>query len=275
MQIMTTRYAILLLVMTAAAALVQPAGADTIVLHSGEKFTSQMVWEEGQKIRFNMQGLLVSVHKSEIAAVLDEDGAPRFFGAATPAEPVSAPAQTAPPKVDDAAPAAPPAQPQQASAGASDQNQTPPPSRPDDAPPRISGTGLKGILWQMQPEKIGELVFSKSDPDYGGIDYYYRPDDPMQLDQARLDGVNYGFWRNRLYAIVFWVQGPPGYRELKEVIFKHYGTGTRSATGMERYIWRCEDTDRMLEFDKSLNTGFFWMRSRALDQQIKALYPHE
>ena len=50
-------------------------------------------------------------------------------------------------------------------------------------------------------------------------------------------------------------------------------SGQPSASGQERYVWEDSDTDRLLEFDKQLNTGIFWMRSRRLDVEIKRLYP--
>ncbi len=72
---------------------------------------------------------------------------------------------------------------------------------------------------------------------------------------------------------MIWVDGNPGYARLQQAVLDRYGPGTKNETGLERYIWRDNTTDRMLEFDEKLNTGIFWMRSKNLDQQIKRFYP--
>jgi hypothetical protein len=92
------------------------------------------------------------------------------------------------------------------------------------------------------------------------------------LGPAVLDGRIYGFWRNRLYTITMWVEGPPAYRRLREAVFERYGPGRQNSDGRERFVWADPTTDRMLEYDEQLNTGLFWMRSRALDDEIKQLY---
>jgi hypothetical protein len=107
---------------------------------------------------------------------------------------------------------------------------------------------------------------------YGGIDQYYRENDTMNLGQAVLDGKVYGFWRNSLYMVTMWVEGPPAYKRLRKAVFDHYGRGIKNSDGLERYIWDDPATDRMLEYDEQLNTGLFWMRSRSLHHKIKNLY---
>ena len=236
--------------------------ADTILLKSGEKFTSDKVWEENEAIRFNMHGLIVKVNKQDVASIVhDEEGGTHSsppLSARQPAPPVADP--TLPPY--DAQPVPDPAS----------SMKPPPPARPEKHPATqtaTGGTGLKGLSWQMAPEQIPGLVPIETNYDAEGIDHYIRPGEALRLGNARLDGIVYGFRKKRLYSIMYWVAGPRGYAALKQVVNDHYGSGTKSERGLERYIWRSTDTDRMLEFDKKLNTGIFWMRSRTLDDQLK------
>jgi hypothetical protein len=255
------------------------AEAETIILNSGEKFTSANVWEEDGKIRFNMNGLIVRVDKKDVAAVIRDDGTP-----------ILAP-QPLPPPVMDGRKASDPGQPQLKPEIDSTpiQPQPDPTQRPEtprstarrpstsDALPsatkQVRGIGHKDLAWKMRPGDIPGLVKMETDQASGDIDQYYRPAEPLALHQARLDGIIYGFWRNRLYSIMYWVDGPRGYAALKKAVVADFGSGTRSSSGLERYIWRSPDTDRMLEFDNKLNTGIFWMRSRELDSQMKQLSP--
>ena len=248
-----------------------PVLGDTIVLNTGETFVSSQVWEQGDKIRFNMHGLIVNVNKADVEQVISDQNLQPASDDATAAAPqMNPPVNGMPettdhhsePVVDTAVqnnnPDAKPSQPQQ---------------RAPVASRSVNGTGLQGLHWNASPESISGLVKIKTDPVYGGLDQYHRPDESLNLGGARLDGMVYGFWRDRLYSIMFWVDGRPGYRSLAETVRSYYGNGTPSTTGLERYIWQDRDTDRMLEFDTQLNAGIFWMRSRELDHQIKQIYP--
>ncbi|MCP4745312.1 MAG: hypothetical protein GY874_04095 [Desulfobacteraceae bacterium] len=255
--------------------------ADTIVLKTGERFTSDKIWEENGKIRFNMNGLIIKIDKSEVDAIIVKDAQPlQRPSSNNRSAPIDRQIMRKSEKKTVLAP----------ESGQSPETVTHEKKSSEDksesflkffaprkeaepenisAPVKsIAGTGLKDLTWQMPPEQIPGLVFIKKDSDYQGIDQYHRPDDPLSLGRARLDGIVYGFWRNKLFSIMFWTEGPYAYRLLKKSVFDHYGQGVQANSGEERYIWRSQDTDRMLQFDSKLNTGFFWMRSRILDDQI-------
>jgi hypothetical protein len=244
--------------------------ADEVVLTTGERFTSSKVWKEDGKIRFNMHGLVVSVNPSDVAAIIGDDNA-RQSTDAPPLAPQPAPAPpegSLPPAAAPDRPSPDPAPPPAHNPLPAWKDQPPPPSK-------HNGIGLNGVTWLMTPSDITGLEKMVQDPAYGGIDQYWRPQEPMQLGPALLDGKVYGFWRNRLYTITMWAEGRIGYARLRDAVFDHYGPGRKNSTGLERYVWIDLTTDRMLEFDTERNTGFFWMRSRELDTQIKKLYPDE
>jgi hypothetical protein len=45
-----------------------------VVMTTGERFVTSEVWEEDGKIRFNMQGLMVSVKNDEVAGIIRSQG---------------------------------------------------------------------------------------------------------------------------------------------------------------------------------------------------------
>ncbi len=51
-------------------ALPVPAAADVLVMHSGERFNASRLWEEKNAIRFDMNGLIVRVDKSEVDEII-------------------------------------------------------------------------------------------------------------------------------------------------------------------------------------------------------------
>jgi hypothetical protein len=250
-----------------------PGTADTLILHSGEEFNTKQIWEEGDIIRFSMHGLKVSVQKKDVKEIIRDAG-----GQAAPAL-VDADIQTVPYVVDAEKPFG---EPHPSWKQPVDNNTLKKVSIPPSTPPAgpsmpmtrsVIGTGLNGLFWKAPPNSIAGLVKIATEPSYGGIDQYQRPWDDPRMGQTQLDGMIYGFWRDQLYIIMMWVEGRPRYQRLKETVNVYFGTGRQSASGIERYIWRDNDTDRLLEFDEKLNTGIFWMRSKSLDILVKRMYP--
>jgi hypothetical protein len=235
--------------------------ADEVVMITGEHFTTSKVWEEDGKIRFNMHGLAVSVNKSDVASIMVTGGS---TSQAPHREPSPSPA------------------PQQKHASQKElvtAKVSPPPSphspvKKIKPKANIQGIGFNGISWHMRPTELPGIEKIKTEEAYGGIDQYWRPDGSMTLGDVLLDGLVFGFWQNRLYSIMLWVDGKSGYDGLQRVVLDRYGTGKKSKTVENRYVW-VEDktTDRLLEFDKERNIGVFWMRSRDLDTHIKRIYP--
>lgn len=247
--------------------------ADEIIMITGETFSSPKVWKEDGNIRFSLHGLIVSVEESEVAQIIRTQDSPR--PTRKPAQPQhQAPASLLPPQTPE---------PTIHTKPVMRKPETSPrpvtPSRRKNQnnamkPSADVGIGLKGLYWHLEPSDLPDLKKVETDPMYGGIDQYYRENETMKLGAAVLDGKIYGFWRNRLYMITMWVEGPPAYKRLRKAVFKRYGRGRQNSDGLERYTWEGPTTDRLLEFDEQLNTGLFWMRSRALDDEIKQLYEH-
>ena len=240
---------------------VRGVAADVVILTSGDRFTSSKVWEKDDQILFDMQGLIIKVNKKEVAAVIRGDNPTGPMAALSP--PMSEGPSVPPPALDPR-PADKPAL----------SRATPDPAGQDRRRrPKMNGIGFNGLTWKMQPGDIAGIAKLGTDPSYGGIDQYWRPTGNLTLGDVLLDGLVFGFWKNRLYTIMVWVDGKPAYTRLKLAVFDRYGSGRKNDKGLERFIWLDDTTDRMLEFDQQRNTGIFWMRSRDLDLQIKQLYP--
>lgn len=250
--------------------------ATEVVLTTGERFTSSKVWQSTDKIKFNMHGLVVTVDKSDVATIIADDGTHQRMAAPAPQyDPAPTSDHVPARKTKKTTPPLTPAEKQQKTASRTAPHNTQPKSKkpPAPGPGKIDGIGHGGIDWLMTPAQISGLELIGKDPDDDSIDQYWRPGEQMQLGQAMLDGIIYGFWKNRLYSIMMWVDGPPGFERLRNAVFHRYGQGRKSSKVNDRYLWISRHSDRMLEFDHQRNTGFFWMRSRKLDARMKALPP--
>lgn len=259
--------------------------ADELIMTTGERFTSEQIWEEGDKIKFNMQGIVVSVKKSDIAQIIKENKA------SDPVLPNTINAMPSPAQVprNDTTPARNlDIRPTPTDPTAS---QNPPYTRlhsdrvPNSsinrtrrantnfAKSEVHGTGIDGFTWRMPIKQLSGMEKVETDPAFGGIDQYYRVDHPLKFAGVALDGMVYGFWENQLYSIMMWTEGRISYTQLKRGLFSVYGRGIQRKPEVERFVWDEQDTQRMLEFDDKLKTGIFIMRSSELDEVIKKRYP--
>lgn len=240
-----------------------------VVMTTGERFVSSKVWEEDGKIRFNMQGLVVSVNQEQVAAILRDDG--------ERPSPVDNHKPGPSPEVDARPPPSP-------APSLSNQSVAPTPMTPKNpmppsghsstfTPPVFDDIGLNGLVWRMPSEQIPGLEKIETDPAFGGIDQHWRPDQPLVFEEALLDGLVFGFWHNQLYSIVMWAEGRIGYNRLRNTVFDRFGRGRQSSPNVDRYVWAGPETQRMLEFDEDTKTGLFIMRSSALHAQIRQRYP--
>jgi hypothetical protein len=273
------------LVLCALALLTPPsAWADWVVLKSGEKFQTDRSWSEDGRLKFRLNGLVVSVPKNDVAKVI----APNT---ASP-EPAAAPITTSVNNTPTAslnrelrlqgALQLPPPQPQlrpqktstktrrSTSASNAVQNRKSGPSSGQPTTPPSRGV-FRELAWGMRPSSIPGLLLSKTDPEYGGVDEFYHPDEVLQLGPAPITGIVYGFWQNRLYTITVWADGRPSYEKLRRWVLDTYGPGHQSNKSVERRVWYDNGSDRLLEFDETLNTGIFWLRSEKLHARIKQM----
>ncbi len=251
--------------------------ADELVLKSGERFSSDRIWEEDGKIRFNMHGLLVSVAKEEVVSIVREkDVLDRERGTGTAPRPKTTGIEEnnasfrMPHSADDIESRE--QAPYNGRRPLTERNHRTFSHRDQSA---ALGTGLENITWRMKPGAIQGLEKIKTDPIFGGIDQYWRPEHPLSISGAPLDGLVYGFWEDQLYSIVMWADGSIGFHRLRDALFTKYGPGTQNRVGVERYVWLEKETQRMLEYDTHLNTAIFVMRSAELDHHLKKKYPAE
>jgi hypothetical protein len=285
----------LLAALGVAAAAAASARGEWVILTSGEKFQTDRSWQEEGRRKFRLNGLLVSVPESDVARVIVPGTTP-----ADPAvqqrsnQPAPAAEKVAAPPTDALRPSRqerlrnalnlPPPKPE---SGASTRHASTPTASPapgktpaprvDDPPAAPSPQPSRGVpvfrdlAWGMRPSSMPGLLLSQTDPAYGGVDEFFYPDEDLKLGGAPLNGIVYGFWQNRLYTITIWTDGRPSYEKLREWVVDTYGPGNQRQEEVERRVWYGEGSDRLLEFDETLNTGIFWMRSAKLHARIEQL----
>jgi hypothetical protein len=290
----------LLAVFTAEMSAPVVARGEWIILNSGEKFQTDRSWQEDGRLKFRLNGLVVSVPENDVAQVVTSETTPErpvLEGQTSPSNRqmnamasdtlqskrkerlqtalrlplpdqkflhkerrLPVPPDTVTRQQRHSEP------PDNAVAEKTTASPETPPSAPAVTPP--SRTVFRNLAWGMHPSSMPGLVFSQTKPAYGGVDEFFFPDENLKLGDAPLNGIVYGFWHKRLYTITIWTDGRPSYEKLRGWVIATYGPGHQRKKDVERQVWYGKGTDQMLEFDETLNTGIFWLRSHALHDRI-------
>ena len=221
-----------------------PVDADMVILKSGEMFQTQRAWKENGVVKYYKNGRVIRVDESEVE---------RLIHSPAPVEDKPPPAHRPP--------ADPPPPPDAPAAG-----QPLPLPAGDDS-------GYLDLRWGQPPSQFEGLARVGTDPAYGGVQQYTQNHGKKRFGRASVDDVIYGFWQGGLYTITVWASNFLDFRELKAEAFRRFGQGRQNREDMEKYIWTDRVSDRMLTYDFDSDTGFLWMRSRALHEKVKASYP--
>lgn len=248
---------------------------DEVVMTTGERFSSDKVWTEGDQIRFNMQGLVVSVNKSDVAQIIrnkTQGERPTTNEKSRP--PMNGLSGHSKDRDFERPEQYPVRNPTPATGLSGKRSFSHPGQRPaPGGSSKDQGIGIRQIAWQLAPDQIPGLKKVATDPAFGGIEQYWQPEQALVFGNAPLDGLVYGFWKDKLYSIMMWADGRIGYNRLRKAVFSRFGLGSQVSPEVERYTWDEKVTQRMLEFDAKRNTGIFVMRCTALDEIIKQRYP--
>ncbi len=220
--------------------------ADMVILKSGEMFQTQRAWEENGAVNYYKNGQVVRV---------DKDAVERLIHSPAPVKDQSP--MPHPPVADRFAPPAGPAVGQP----------LPSPLPSDDA------VGYLELIWGQPLSQADGLTPVGTDPAYGGVRTYTKKQRKQRFGRASVDNIVYGFWRGGLYTITVWTSNFLDFRDLKAEAFRRFGEGLQNREDVEKYHWVDKKTDRLLSYDYDSDTGFLWMRSRALHGKVRACYP--
>jgi hypothetical protein len=221
------------------------ANADMVILQSGELFQTRKAWTENGTVFFYQGSRIVQVKESEVERLIVN------------------------PRVDDSNNASEfrpiPAQPQATSPAASHSLDSPPPMTDADA-------GFLDLKWGMPVSQVDGAEPEGSDPSYGGV-ALYSLHNRERFGRAHVDRILLGFWRDSLYTITVWTANFLDFRDLKAEAFRRFGEGIQNHPDVERFHWVEDFDDRLLSYDFDSDTGYLWMRSTVVHQQVMANYP--
>ena len=233
--------------------------ADTVILKTGEAIEIEKCWEQGDKIFFNLHGLVLSVEKKNVQQIkrakVDQNDSSQNSNKKK---------AILSKKHNEA---------KRKNVLRNGKIQKPlssrSPSAYNEALKPLHFNGFRDLRWGQKAPSVEGLQKIDTQPDMDGIIEYFRPDDVLKIAEADLISIVYSFWYEKLYTVTIWAEGRDNYFALREEVFRQFGKGQKSDDHHERYIWSEEKTDRMLEYIEDGEFGLLWLRSKVLDRQRK------
>lgn len=103
-----------------------------------------------------------------------------------------------------------------------------------------------------------------------GTQIYVRPDEALAIGDARLDGVTYGFFQERLYFVAIFTSGRRNAQAVLNSFQAAYGPGAAVAGEAVEFVW--QGSRVMLHFrqDPATGVGMAAITSLEMDAQVKS-----
>jgi hypothetical protein len=259
--IMNTRTYLL----TAAVCLIilSPPTAFGEVLHlkNGKLLHVEKAWQDSDEVWFVFQGMKASIPRNKVSDITSEAGNPPKPGAPEDQRRADNNGDSPSPAVQ-ALP-----------------NRPMPASKTDSAVQEPTGAAKKTLVlrpdgfddlkWGVRVDSVTGLEIRSDDPDLPEVTEYVRPQDPLKIGEAALASVVYAFWRDQLYTVTLWAQGPANFEMLRNRVFEEFGVGIQTGRSNQKYLWSDETTDMMLTYSDESQQGMLWMRCKKLDRKFK------
>jgi len=121
--------------------------------------------------------------------------------------------------------------------------------------------GFRGIKWGQDISTVNGLVYVATDPAYGGVALYMREGDELKMGSAKLEGIFYGFWKDKFSNVRIAISGDTNWSNFKTIVFEKFGEGYQNNKSIEDYYWWGEDTWMILRYDEFSKNGAFLMAS--------------
>ena len=229
------------------------ARADTLVLKNGRELKVEKTWQDGEQIGFVFHGMNVSIPQNKVIRIeTDSKNQSKGFSK----------------NVDSRS---------QRVVARAQLNQTP--QRASTSRQAVSPTKLQRVLrndgfgdltWGVEVSKVDGLEKKRVTGGFDGVIEYVRSQEILEIGDAALSSIIYGFWRDRLYMVTIWTKGYSNFTALRNAVFREFGQGHRNNPARERYLWSDMLSDIMLEYIQEGRYGMLWLRSKEMDRQCRS-----
>lgn len=129
--------------------------------------------------------------------------------------------------------------------------------------------GFRDIKWETNLKILPGMRHVGAHLSYKGVEKYVKPGDDLTIGGAKLEKIEYLFWREKFFAVEIHTKGFSKFDILKKVVFEKFGRGDQPNKSLERYIWKGSKTGMRLVYSKFFEKGILFIYSLKLDKEAK------
>ena len=120
--------------------------------------------------------------------------------------------------------------------------------------------GFRGITWGTPLSKLTGMVVAD---DSGQVKYYHRTGDPLNLGEAKLKRISYGFYQGQFYSVLMEFEGGANFEKAKTHLLATYGEAARIGSAGTSYMWGTADGASInLKYSKDTRQGYVFFFNR-------------
>jgi hypothetical protein len=116
--------------------------------------------------------------------------------------------------------------------------------------------GFRGIKWGEPFDNYsGSMNKIRFDDSYGGITFYARNDDNLNIGSGVVDNIEYGFWQGTFFVAVIYTSGFTNWQGVHNSLVEKFGYPYQSNKYIRNYNWWGEKTWIMSEYNDIIEKG--------------------
>lgn len=120
--------------------------------------------------------------------------------------------------------------------------------------------GFRDITWGTPLSKLTGMVVADNS---GQVKYYRRTGDPLNLGEAELKRISYGFYKGKFYSVLIEFEGEANFEKAKTHLLTTYGETARIGSGGTSYMWGTADGASVnLKYSEITQQGYVFFFNR-------------
>lgn len=107
--------------------------------------------------------------------------------------------------------------------------------------------------WGVNVNQLSDMEVA--DPG-GSMSMYTKKNDVMQVGEADIVSLYYGFYNDRFYSVYITFKNPDNYSKIKDALVQEYGDPDKTNLDREKYTWDTEGNIAIsLDYNQRHQTG--------------------
>ena len=123
---------------------------------------------------------------------------------------------------------------------------------------------FNGMWWGQYLGELKNMQLVSYEPSQYGEFYYTRQGDVLQIGDAKLEYVQYGFWKGLYSSFAFGTTGVRNWEALRNIVFENFGRWHKPDWRVWRYEWVGRNSAMSLAFDEATEEGQLYVYSKVI-----------